>query len=842
MKKLYFITLFAFTCVIANAQTCSWLKGGTAGSSYSEGGDNIATDMHGNVYVTGDFQGPSITLGSTVVTNQHYSNNQSGLFIAKYAPSGNLLWVRSTDGGGILDITCDKFGNVYITGTFDPTMILGTYTITTVGANDFFIAKYDSSGNALWAKSAGGVSNSEMGNAITTDNSGNVIVSGEFYSTSMTIGTYTLTNFNTQPDYFIAKYDSSGNVLWASAAGGNRYDIGNSVSTDMNNNIYSVINYNSDSIKMGSTTLYSPAPGSGNLVVTKYDSLGNIGWAKQIITGALGMSVGIAQIVSEASGDYYLTGAYGGTLTIGNDTLFFNNGGNTDIFIAKYNSSGNPLWARGASSSNYDDYTRGISLDNAGNPHIAGFFIGPSIAFGSNVLTNPHPNQATVFVAKYDVNGNAQWAQGAVGGNSYSHGEDVAVGTGSNVYLTGNFFSSSLSFPGSTIPNSGTYDYFVADIYPFSASITSYTNVSCNGGNNGTVIANASGGNLPYTYNWSFSPSNANDTLFTASNDTAQGAAGYYSITITEGFGCSQVFGVNITEPPADSVHICMVTVDSASQHNIIIWDKTSFTNIDSFVVYREIATNNYQPIGAVSFDSLSRFIDTVRTKYFPNTGDPNAGTYRYKLKGYVSCGGYTGLGPFHNTIYILNNAGTFYWTQPYTIQGSGNPVSSYVLMRDNLSNGNWIQVSSVAGTQQTVSDPLYSIYQSTASWRVQTNWSITCVPTLRMNNAAQNNYSSSYSNVYTNNPVAITNNTFNAKLNVYPNPSNGKFVLEYYSLEKNKNGTVEVYNMIGKKVYSQNELPPSQTTFDFSSLPSGVYFLNFKTENNTVVKKIVIQ
>ena len=297
-----------------------------------------------------------------------------------------------------------------------------------------------------------------------------------------------------------------------------------------------------------------------------------------------------------------------------------------------------------------------------------------------------------------------------------------------------------------------------------------------------------------------------------------------------------------LTEPPADSLHVCMVTVDSASQHNIIIWDKTSYTNIDSFIVYREIATNNYQPIASISFDSLSQYVDTTRTKYFPNTGDPNAGTYRYKLGAHATCGGYTGLSPFHNTIYILNNTGTFYWTIPYTIQGGSNPVASYVLMRDNLSNGTWVQVSSVAGTQQTVSDPLYAIYQNTASWRVQTNWSISCTPTARVQNNTQSNFSTSLSNVYTNNPNAIKNNASATKLNIYPNPSNGKFVLEYSSLEKNQKTNVEVYNMIGKKVFSQNDLPANQTTLDLSTLSSGVYFLNLKTENSSVTKKIVIQ
>src|SRR6202008_1899796 len=62
---------------------------------------------------------------------------------------------------------------------------------------------------------------------------------------------------------------------------------------------------------------------------------------------------------------------------------------------------------------------------------------------------------------------------------------------------------------------------------------------------------------------------------------------------------------------------ICIVTVDTLSQNNLITWDKTAFDNsVDSFIVYREVQSNLYLPIGAVSFDSLSLFVDTARTIY----------------------------------------------------------------------------------------------------------------------------------------------------------------------------------------------------------------------------------
>lgn len=208
-----------------------------------------------------------------------------------------------------------------------------------------------------------------------------------------------------------------------------------------------------------------------------------------------------------------------------------------------------------------------------------------------------------------------------------------------------------------------------------------------------------------------------------------RGYIGTGMINVSDGITSKDLWCYNILNlPPA----ICLVTVDSASKHNNIVWDKTGFSSaVDSFIIYREIITNSYQQVGAVHFDSLSIFEDTVTVKYFPNTGNPNAGTYRYKLAVRDTCGNISAMGPYHNTIFMTNNSGTFSWPQLYTIEGSSNPVSNYELWRDDLNTGTgWHVVNSVAGTQQLITDPNYSSYSATANWRIQTNWTLSCTPT----------------------------------------------------------------------------------------------------------------
>ena len=140
------------------------------------------------------------------------NNNTFDFFIVKYDTSGNVLWVKSAGGTGndVSNGVCtNASGNVFITGYFDsPTITFGTTTLTNINAaNDIFIVKYDASGNVLWAKSAGGAG-SDVSSGVSIDASGNVIITGGFGSPSISFGTALLTNTKTtvnSMDIFIAK-------------------------------------------------------------------------------------------------------------------------------------------------------------------------------------------------------------------------------------------------------------------------------------------------------------------------------------------------------------------------------------------------------------------------------------------------------------------------------------------------------------------------------------------------------------------------------------------------------------------------------------------------------------
>ena len=141
----------------------------------------------------------------------------------------------------------------------------------TNSTNDIFVVKYDANGNVLWAKSAGGTSH-DIAYGISTDAGGNVLLTGDFYSPSISFGTTTLTSASPgASDVFVVKYDANGNVLWAKSAGGIFTDIGYDISTDASGNVLVTGYFNSPSISFGTTTLTNA--GGADVFVVKLGSV-----------------------------------------------------------------------------------------------------------------------------------------------------------------------------------------------------------------------------------------------------------------------------------------------------------------------------------------------------------------------------------------------------------------------------------------------------------------------------------------------------------------------------------------------------------------------------------------
>lgn len=424
------------------AQTVEWAR--SAGSTFLfEQGNGISVDAAGNSHVTG-FATGSTMFGPFTIAD-------GGFFVAKYDPSGNVLWARSASesiGGQGNAIVTDASGNSYLTGFFHATMTVGEFTLNAVGAVDIFVAKYDSGGNVLWARSAGSTG-FDAGGGITVDASGNCYVAGTF-SAMATFGEFTLSSAGVV-DIFVAKYDPDGNVLWARSAGGTSDDHGNAIGVDASGNSF-VTGSLTGTATFGQITLMG---GGTRIFVAKYDPNGDVLWAQTPGGSAFGRGSGI---VVDATGNHYVTGSFGfqNVVTIIFGSIPLTSVGGQEIFVVKYDGSGSALWARVAGGTS-DDVGTAIAVDAAGNSYVTGRYE-DTMTIGSFSLTSA--GDRDVFAAKYDPGGNVLWVRSA-GGLESDLGRGIGVDAAGNSVVTGTY-QSTATFDPFMLTSAGGQDIFVA--------------------------------------------------------------------------------------------------------------------------------------------------------------------------------------------------------------------------------------------------------------------------------------------------------------------------------------------------------------------------------------------
>lgn len=354
-------------------------------------------------------------------------------------------------------LTIDNSGNIITIGNFAGTVDFnpdtGAYNLTSNGNYDIFIQKLDASGNFLWALSFGGTQEDD-GRSITSDNNGNIIVTGSFKGLvdfNPDTATYNLTGSGNSGCY-ILKLDSMGNFIWANAFSSNGYEIGKDVAVDRNGNIYTTgIFYNTIDFDPGPGVNNKTSVGNADVFIQKLDSNGNLIWVKTFggTYSDMGVSIDIDSI-----GNVYTLGDFKSNVDFnpGNGINSFNSNGNYDIFLNKLDSSGNFVWNK-TFGGQYNDGGSSISLDRFGNIILTGYY-NSSVDFNPNAGTFilSSVNITDAFVQKLSTDGSFIWAK-SIGGNDYDFGVSVTSDKSGNIYTTGTF-NLTVDFN----PNSGTFN------------------------------------------------------------------------------------------------------------------------------------------------------------------------------------------------------------------------------------------------------------------------------------------------------------------------------------------------------------------------------------------------
>lgn len=373
--------------------------------------------------------------------------------------SQNILLKNITDIEGTKNITVqylkiDGQNNKYISGTFSGTADFDSSAnealLTTNGGNDIFLAKYDQNGNYLWAFNFGGASTSGFFNDsvgdIVLDNDGNIYLTGD-----VTGDTDVDPSSNTSiltPGIFLAKYNSNGGYLWSFSINGSSLSQGGTnLAVDNSNNIYmaGVFANNNGDFDPSSNESILQAVGSTDYFVAKYTEDGNYLWAFNL--GDVNQVSGNINIVTDSNENLYVSGGFLGIMDFdpSDNVNSYDAGGDLNIFLAKYNSAGNYLWAKdiktidNTNNGVLSNIAYGMDIDQDNNIYLSGQ-MGLPVDFdpsANSAIVDMPSNTKQSFLCKYDENGNYIWAKGFANSNNSLSTDLIIDSQSSNIYVTG---------------------------------------------------------------------------------------------------------------------------------------------------------------------------------------------------------------------------------------------------------------------------------------------------------------------------------------------------------------------------------------------------------------------
>ena len=307
--------------------------------------------------------------------------------------------------------------------------------------------------------------------------------------------------------------------------------------------------------------------------------------------------------------------------------------------------------------------------------------------------------------------------------------------------------------------------------------------------------------------------------------------SGYYTVSTINNNGC------NVTSPPhmvnaamVDAPELCIVGVDSASGHNIIVWNQTTDVRIDSFRVYKEGTINNqFELIAAKARSETAMFIDV--------NSDPRKMAYRYRLMAIDSCGMETPVGPYHKTIHLQVNIGLGNTWNLHWNNYEGTLLGSYKIYRgtDSLQMQLVAIVPSTVHSYTDLNPPTGDVF-----YLLKVDLPTACNP------GGGSTYNLSSSNFFNTKDATVGIEKIkmhDISLSVFPNPNNGQFTLKVESVVA-KRMNVVIFNSLGSLVYTE-QLSINGTlnkNINLSNLSKGVYFIRLQTNEDVVIRKIIIQ
>jgi hypothetical protein len=273
---------------------------------------------------------------------------------------------------------------------------------------------------------------------------------------------------------------------------------------------------------------------------------------------------------------------------------------------------------------------------------------------------------------------------------------------------------------------------------------------------------------------------------------------------------------------------ICMVSVDSTTNHNVIVWEKPISDLIDQFVVYKESnEANVYEILGTVNYNDEAVITDT--------NSNPNMKSYRYKLGFADAAGNIFPAGDLHQSIHLTINQGVgnswnLIWTSYI-----GFDVASYNIYR-KAGTGGYEPIATISASFNSYTDlgaPAGDVY-----------YIVEVINPNGCNPGRTGEYNSSYSNVATNNVLGVNDPGRILDIAAYPNPANDRLNVTAGESLTGK-VTITISDLLGQQVYSEVVEDMGQSTvhpINTANFHEGIYTLKITSEKGSVTRKVVVK
>jgi hypothetical protein len=373
--------------------------------------------------------------------------------VMRYAPDGSIRWAVRAGGSGddaATGVAVDTNGDVYVTGHFQGSTDLIPGGVSASGTYDAIVIKYaKANGAVIWSQPVTG-SGAELGKGIAVAGS-LVFATGAFTTSSLTIGTATLSNQGGADIYLTAFATADGALTWARPFGGADEDLPADIDASGTGPLAVVGTYKM-TVNFGGGV--RPNGGKKDLFVVAVDrATGMYLWDRTFG----GNSDDFAQRVAVGDmGEVIVVGEYEGTIALGGAVLPNSQG--LEGFVAKYDMSGAHQWSRGFAGSG-NDLTRGVDVGPGGTVVVTGT-IGQAVDFGAGVVSST--GMADVFVVRYGSSGIFIWAR-TFTGSQVDFGIGIAVDSAGFLAVTGNT-RSALDVGLGPLTNEGGVDLIVSKL------------------------------------------------------------------------------------------------------------------------------------------------------------------------------------------------------------------------------------------------------------------------------------------------------------------------------------------------------------------------------------------